>query len=484
MAGSRRARRKAEAGPLEAVAALLAATGSTAGVGAAGVGVGIAFSGGLDSSALLHAAAAIVPVDRLFAFHVDHGLHPRSADWVRHCARQAEALGVSFHHRRLATKPAPGESLEAWARTGRYAALAELSAEAGTAVLLTAHHADDQLETLLMRLARGTGIDGLTGIEADTRRGSLRLLRPWLNLPRAAIERWAREQALDWIEDPSNTDEALLRNAVRRRLIPEIDRVLPGLRKRLPDTLGVLREARSRLQALEAEDLAGALVSSTRFGPCLSLKAWHALPPARRPGVLRRWLAARGTRMPSQARLAEIVRQLGSPRGDAQLHLGHDDKVLRRYRGLIMLAPPALSLPPAPAPPVTSVAMPIDWQAAGQIDRQGVRQIDCPAFGGMLQAVAVTDPDEEGVPVTLLQAGDLVLRHRAGGERLRTHRGGPRRSLKNLFQERGVPPWQRVGLPVLWSDGGPVWVPGLGLDAECSVRSGERYRLQWIGYGT
>jgi len=472
MASSRRPGR-AEAGPVDAVRAATAPLGPS-------VRIAVAFSGGLDSTVLLHAAARVLPHDRLLALHVDHGLQAGSAAWAGHCEGQAESLGVTCLSRRLADAPAAGESVEAWAREARYRALVAMARDAGAAVLLTAHHADDRLETFLLRLARGAGLDGLVGIEAETSRDGLRLLRPLLGLPRSRIEAWAREQGLCWIEDPSNADERLPRNAIRRQLVPAIDRILPSLRERLPDTIDALREARDRLRELERRDLAGVEVESREFGRCLSLSAWRALPPARRPGVLRRWLAGLGARMPSRARLAEIVRQLESPREDTHVALSHDGRTLRRHRDLVILAGPST---PAAAEAVGSVAVAPAGSAAGSVAMAvrwaGERRIECPALGGALLIEPVEQAGKPGLRAELLRAGDLELRLRRGGERLRTRPGGPHRSLKNLFQEQGVPTWLRPMLPVLWSGARPVWVARLGADADCLAVDGERYELAW-----
>jgi tRNA(Ile)-lysidine synthase len=495
MASSRRPGR-AEPDPVEAVRAALAPLGASA-------RVAVAFSGGLDSTVLLHAAArglsAALPGapcaaglgGRLTALHVDHALQSASAEWAEHCARQAQLLDVAFRCKRLAGSPSRGESLEAWAREQRYTALAEMAAESGVSVMLTAHHADDQIETFLLRLARGAGLDGLVGIEADLTRGGLRLLRPLLALPRRRLEEWARESALAWIEDPSNTDERLARNALRRQLMPAIDRVLPSLRQRLPDTLASLREARDRIRALERGDLGGVEVESREFGLCLSLSAWRALPVARRPGVLRRWLAECGARMPSRARLAEFVRQLESPREDTQVALSHDGRILRRYRDLVILAPTARGSGNADGPPGEPHRNEAlsggrsrggTWASvrAKSLVWTGERRIDCPELGGCLLIEPVLEPGRPGLRVECLRAPDLVLCTRTGGERLKTRPGGPHRSLKNLFQEHGVPAWLRQCLPILWSGGHPVWVPRLGIDADRVTTQGERYRLDWI----
>jgi tRNA(Ile)-lysidine synthase len=501
--------------------------------------VTIAFSGGLDSTVLLHAAVAVLPRGQLVAVHVDHGLQQGSSAWAEHCIREAAALGIICQVRRLEGQPAKGASIEAWAREGRYQAIGELARAAGASAILTAHHADDQLETFLIRLARGAGVEGLIGIEADRRLEGLRLLRPFLRVPRAMLVQWAQARQLRWIVDPSNADERLLRNAIRHQLVPVLDRVLPGVRRQLPSTLSAFAHARALLRERQSADLEAVSVSSNEYGLCLSRSAWRALPPDRRAGALRAWLTAHGLRMPSRARLAEMLVQLDSPRTDALPTLYHDGRVLRRYRDLIACivddrnAVRGKRAIPAPGPSGSSRSQAVDAASVsasagvgGSPDRpasadrnhpdaesrnrrdaestnrpasaspnrsdagapphalpirwEGQDRIECPSLGGTLRIERVDERDMAGLAAGWLRLAGLELRKRAGGERLRVHTGGPRRTLKNLFQERGVPPWVRTSLPVLWAGDKVVWVPRIGVDADCRTSSGERYRLWWL----
>ncbi|MDX1563455.1 MAG: tRNA lysidine(34) synthetase TilS, partial [Gammaproteobacteria bacterium] len=164
----------------------------------------IAFSGGLDSTVLLHALARFGPSRQLVAVHVDHGLHADSARWSEHCEHAARSLGIPFRSLPVAVEPDPGQSLEAVARDARYRALAG-AAEPGD-IVMTAHHADDQLETVLLRLLRGTGVRGLTAIRDFAELGDGFLARPLLDFRRADLEAQARHWQLDWVEDPSNAD--------------------------------------------------------------------------------------------------------------------------------------------------------------------------------------------------------------------------------------------------------------------------------------
>jgi tRNA(Ile)-lysidine synthase len=474
--------RRVAPNPISALRRVLSRAGG--GGGGAGGGKGIpagagplvlAYSGGLDSSVLLHAAAAVLPPARLCVVHVDHGLQQNSSEWAEHCRREVETLGLSCHVLRLEGRPARGESVEAWARTARYEAIVALARELNAGMVLTAHHSDDQIETFLIRLARGAGLDGLIGIEAESWRDGLRLLRPFLDLPRSALEAWARARQLRWIEDPSNADERLLRNAIRRQLAPVIDRVLPGFRHHLPATLGALAQAREVLHERQRLDLQSVAVQSPDFGLCLSLSGWRMLPYARRAGVLRSWLAGHGTRMPSRARLSQMLDQLESPRSDAMPRLHHDGRVLCRYRDLVacLAAPVGAASGAVPqADTARAGVVPIVWT--------GQERIECRELGGALRIEAVHERGGAGLAGRWLRSADLQLRRRAGGERLRIHTSGRHRSLKNLFQERGVPPWIRTKLPVLWAEGRPVWVPRIGIDADCRAQEGERYRLWWV----
>jgi len=197
---------------------------------ASGAPVVVAFSGGLDSTVLLDAAVHLLGPGRCIAVHVHHGLQPAADDWPVHCAAEAARQGARFRGVRLTGTPARGESVERWARDARYAALAEAARQAGALAILTAHHADDQCETLLMRIGRGTGPDGLVGIRRETAFGGIRVIRPLLDVPRDRIEQHARERGLSWVEDPTNTDTAYTRNRIRHALMPALEAAFPAFR--------------------------------------------------------------------------------------------------------------------------------------------------------------------------------------------------------------------------------------------------------------
>jgi tRNA(Ile)-lysidine synthase len=274
-----------------------------------------------------------------------------------------------------------------------------------------AHNRDDQAETVLMNLLRGTGVRGASGMPSRSRLDGKLLLRPLLEVPRAAILAYAREQGLEWVEDESNADEALTRNFVRRRLGPLIEARFPRWRESL---------------ARAARHFAGVGLDAQ--------------------ALLREFLAAQGLRAPSEAKLVEMLKQLTS--GGARIMVEHDGVRLRVYRGRLALAPATSAAPFAP----------VAWK--------GERRIPLPALGGKLLFRRARG---EGIDLHKLEQCRVAVRLRAGGERLQPDPRRPRRTLKNLFQEAGVPPWQRDRLPLLFCGNDLVWAPGLGIDAHYQV---------------
>ena len=214
--------------------------------------VAIAFSGGLDSSVLLHAVVRQVGAASVVALHVNHGLQPAAGSWAAQCADQAARLAVRFDCLYVPGPVPRGANVEGWAREQRYRLLYAACRDAQAQALLTAHHADDQLETLLLALARGSGLDGLCGMAPRDVREQVLLLRPLLDLPRGVLRHEAQQTGLQWIEDPSHADVRLRRNALRHQVLPALSQTLPdplprgagGLLVRLATRWRALAEAR------------------------------------------------------------------------------------------------------------------------------------------------------------------------------------------------------------------------------------------------
>ena len=412
----------------------------------------VAFSGGVDSTVLLHVLQRVRPRAAITAVHFDHGLHPDSASWSRQCRAVAEKLGVGFAERRFALDAASGASVEALAREARYAALAALAGP--TDVVLTAHHADDQLETVLLRILRGTGVRGLAAIHAESTCGRGRLVRPLLELTRAEIEAEARRLGLVWLEDPSNQDARFDRNFLRREC-------LPRLRERWPSA-GITATRLAR-QMAEAEGLLDEL-ASVDLAACddlgrIPLALLEPLSLARRNNALRHALVRLALPLPGAAQLAELERALEARR-DAAVLVRWPGVEARVYRQTLYLLPPR-----APA-----------GTTEGRVDTAGA----CRVAEGELTLVPA---DDYGIPDRWARQG-LRVALREGGERFRPRGHRRHKALKQWFQEQGIVPWMRARVPLIYVDDRLVAIADLELADELPHAQNDApfWRPHWSGH--
>ncbi|HET7774231.1 MAG TPA: tRNA lysidine(34) synthetase TilS [Burkholderiaceae bacterium] len=290
----------------------------------------VGFSGGCDSTALLWAAVQGLGPDRVLAVHVNHGIAAEAGLWVEHAGSVAGRLGVALDVRVLQGLAAGQANLEERARALRRAALLAACKDAGIGVLLLAHHADDQAETLLLHLMRGTGPLGL-GMPRRMQREGITLLRPLLDLRRADLEAALQALGESWIEDPSNRDTDLRRNAVRHRLWPLMQEVDARAASSLPRAAELAHEAQAAL-----DWFADRLLDTQPDDATLRLADWERWPAAVQHTVFRRWLARAGARPPTRARLLAMIDQLSRGEADGP-RCEHEGLVLSRRRGALHL---------------------------------------------------------------------------------------------------------------------------------------------------
>lgn len=415
--------------------------------------IAIAYSGGLDSSALLHLAAAS---DRkTYAFHIHHGLSPNADAWEAHCREECNRLNITFAARRVTLD----DRSEASARKARYAALGALCIEHGVHLLLTAHHLDDQAETILLQLLRGSGVAGLSGMDASNRAAGLLgtadvlLARPLLQASRAQLEEFVREHAISHIEDESNADLRYARNALRHEVMPKLAQAYPGYQERFARSARHAQSAQRLLTEQAAEDLHACLAGEDS----LDMARVRTLSADRISNLLRHWFAERGIRLPSTNWLAEMQEQALTARDDANLKVTHPDCEVRRHRDRLYLVP---RKPEADAGRQTHFR----WNGEGSID--------FPEFGGTLHfelAPQGLDPD-------WLRQQMLTIELRKGGERLKPARNRPTRTLKQHYQTLGIPAWEREHLPMVSIPGHILYAAGVGMDCH-KLSPGAEYRL-------
>lgn len=382
----------------------------------------IAFSGGLDSTALAYALSRIDTGVPVVAIHIDHGLHDDSAQWSEHCKAFAASLGIEYRSREVTVQLESGKGPEASAREARYTALhAEL--EHGD-WLLSAHHREDQAETLLLNLVRGSGPAGIAGIGAIRRFGPGWLARPLLHIDRASLHDYADRNGLDWIEDPSNTDRRFDRNFLRHDVFPRLKARWPDIAARLQRSATHAGEAASLLADLAAIDIEALDSHPER----LPIDRLLALTPGRQRNVLRHSLRLLGLSTPTALQLERILKEVLPAREDAQPHVSWPGASVRRYRNGLYLLPEVLA----------------DAPVSASINGENL------ALGAGLGVLHFERGAEHGLSEEVFERG-LRLDVRQGGEEFRPYGQGHTRKLKKLLQEEGVVPWMRDRLPLLYS---------------------------------
>lgn len=405
-----------------------------------------ALSGGADSVALLHLLRALAPRLGyvLSALHVNHGISPRAPQWEAFCRDLCADWRVPFSAVAVAVAPHRALGLEAAAREARYRAFAA----ADTDFLALAHHRDDQAETLLLQLLRGAGPRGAAGMPSErAMRGSpVRLLRPLLEVPRQALRGYAADHGLRWIEDESNADAARARGFVRQVWLPAAEARFAGSVEALARAARLQGEAALLLEDLAAIDGAGALEPGR-----LPLDRLAGLPRPRGRNLLRHFLGRHGVIPPPSRRLEEFLRQALSATADARVGVDLPGWHLWVWRGAVWLCPR-----------VAAPAAPLAWDGAEEI-----------SLGPGLGRLRLAATSGGGLAACHVSGQRLVVRWRAGGERLRLAEGAPRRALKALWQERGVPPWMRQRLPLVYVGDRLAWAAGGGVAWEMAARPGE-----------
>ncbi len=398
----------------------------------------IAYSGGMDSHALLSLAKA-ANATPLLAVHIHHGLSPQADSWAEHCRHICAEMGVPFELRHVDVTPQPGESSQAVARRERYHALADLMQKDDC--LFTAHHQDDQAETVLLRLLRGAGVKGLAGIPVITPFATGYVARPLLGISREQLLDYAKAQGLKWINDPSNATLKYDRNYVRHAVMPHLKSRRPQLGNTLARAASLCAESAALLDELAALDLGQAAPDKI-----LPVSQLTPLSGARQRNALRYWLQQSGFSMPSQAQLAQMQDQLLYAAIDATPKISWADADIYRYRGNIYAMP-------AQHPHDASVVLP--WNLEKPLSLPGeLGHLHCEQDAE--QGIRMPHVDE---PVT--------VRFRQGAERCQFTHSGQSQSLKKLFQEWGVPPWERARIPLVYYGEQLVAVPGYGQSVLC-----------------
>ena len=415
--------------------------------------IGLAISGGLDSVVLLDTVCKAIKAKlqaestEVWVFHIHHGLQKQADHWLEFCEKLAKKYQVHFDFRLLHFADQSQGNIEARARAERYDALTDLCIEQGIEDLLLAHHQNDQAETILLQLLRGSGVAGLSGMPLHRsiakQDHSITLWRPLLNQSRVELEAYAKEHKLKWVEDPSNQNTRYRRNAIRREVIPKLEKIQPGAIVNLARSADLLAQSQALLDRLAKYD--GKKILQGRH---LKLEPLLMLAKIDKPAannLMRYWLKLNNLAMPSQERLESWWRDLMSVKLDSSLEWRHDETSIYLWRSVLQVTNVKGGCWLFKDVPVRSklCGLPADWVSKAQ------------------------------------EQGRVEERLRQGAEKIQIRPNTPRKTLKNLFQESGTPPWQRQA-PLFYINEQLVAVVGIGVSYPHLVATGKRVLPVWV----
>ncbi|AIN47004.1 tRNA lysidine(34) synthetase TilS [Candidatus Palibaumannia cicadellinicola] len=435
----------------------------------------LAFSGGLDSTVLLDILKSLrdannVPQLSLRAIHINHGLSSHADKWVTHCEQQCRERAIPFSFVRVMLETTP-DGIEAAARSARYRALHEVLVPGE--VLLTAQHQDDQAETLLLALKRGSGPAGLAAMAADSSFGCHRLLRPLLACSRAQLATYAVDIGLNWIEDESNQNDRFDRNFLRLHILIPLQQRWPQFSQAATRSAQLCREQENLLDELLKETLATLVMSDG----ALQLTPLFPMNHLRRGALLRRWLASQGARMPSRQQLAHIWQEVALSRRGAAPQFVIGDKLLRRFRNrLYLLSAQILAQPKVEVLlwPVSATQLLLP-QNIGllilQLTDSVISVSNNPSVANKSVSIIRAPQPDERVSVRFGKVNGLL--------RIVGKRHG--RTLQKIWQELAVPPWQRGRIPLLFYNQTLITAPGLFITWDGEVQNNcTQWCLHWL----
>ena len=418
----------------------------------------IAYSGGLDSHVLLHLMATLDEESGVCikAIHINHNIQRESRAWAGHCRDTCCALGVEFDVIDVDAARPGKESPESWARQLRYAAIENILTEGE--ILLTAHHQDDQLETLLLRLLRGSGVLGLASMRPVRPFGRGLHARPLLHRSRDQLSDYAVRNSLVWIDDPSNTDKRLDRNFVRHEVLPVIKNRWPSVASPVTRTIQIFSETQELLDDVAQQDLQGC---STQKPDVLAIDRLKKLSTPRQKNLVRYWSRTLDLPSPDNRSVSHIVTGVIQARHDSKGRVRWKGAELLRYGNYIQLAGPLK-----------------------EIDKSAIREWDfagpCPLEFGELIA---EEGYGNGLKKELCNGARVEIRYRCGGEKIRLPGRTCRHKIKKLFQETGTPPWLRERAPLIYVGDRLAMVAGFWTDADFVAAADEpSWTITW-NYG-
>lgn len=419
----------------------------------------IAYSGGLDSHVLLHVLASIQNKIKpeLIAVHINHGISNDADLWVKHCQRICEDLVIEFQTFSVDLSLKSDKGTEAFAREKRYEVLGNLINSHN--LLLTAHHMDDQVETILLQLMRGSGPDGLVGMPQAREFSKGILLRPLLDYSREEIRDYALSESLSWVEDESNKSNKYDRNFLRNRIIPELITRWPGALKTIQRAARHQAEARSLINEISRSDLD--VVCESKYTK-VDISVFNNLSGIRKKNVLRAWIKKNKLAMPDAQIIEKIIAEVIHANTDRNPCVKWKGGEIRRYRGYLYI----MKLLPA-----HDVELSKRWNLDESLK----------LTSGYLKAVSGKG---SGIKKDMLSNDIVEIRYRQGGEQIRPSGRVETHELKKLFQAQGILPWLRDRIPLIYHENELIAVADLWVESKYAATEDEaawQIIWQWTG---
>ena len=416
----------------------------------------VAYSGGMDSHVLLDGLLAIRDelTAEIHAVHVNHGLQSNAQQWADGCSDFCNSNSIPITILEVNANSSKGESPEAVARAKRYQAISDLMQEGD--ILFTAHHSDDQAETVLLQLLRGSGPSGLAAMPMLNGFSAGFHARPLLQYSRAELNEYAQQNQLQWVEDFSNKDTSFDRNFLRQEVIPLLKQRWPSLDRTISRSASHCAEAQQLIDEAARIDLQSMDIDANNS---MSIDALALLPHPRARAVIRTWIRDAELQLPDTARLDRVLLEMFTAREDRNPMVKWPGVELRRYRNRLFLIPELQAL---------DSGINLEWDGGSSL-----------VLPAGLGSISVESADM-GISKKIWEKGEITVCFRAGGERCRPIGRDGSKNLKNLFQEKGIPPWERERTPLVKIDGklaavGDIWI----CDGFSSCDSGRAIRLLW-----
>lgn len=418
----------------------------------------LAFSGGLDSSVLLQLASQLSSHNDSFQFkaiHIHHGLQNEADLWVQHCSETATRLGIPITIRHVSALPRSGQSPEEAARDARYGAFHQLIEPNDT--LLTGQHLDDQAETFLLQMARGSGLAGLSSMPERSDFAKGQLVRPLLTVSRETLKQFAEHEELSWIEDTSNQNESYERNFLRNSVLPLLKTRWPSLSASIARSAAHCAEANLIIEEQAEKHLQDLDPNNSKTLPIDRLGAFN---PSVQKTIIRLWLKQNGYRMPASKLLDQILQQALGAAIDRNPKIHWPEGEIRRYRNRLYL------FRPHSAPKLGDS---ITWD--------GKNDLILPEGLGTLGVLRGT----QGICAHLWSSGQISIRFQQTGEKIRLPNRSGHHLLRNLYQSTGIPPWIRACMPLIYIDDLLVAVGNQWISADCLSTDQTGVKPTWTG---